>query len=162
MFLATMVAWAGLFGQGAPPPPAPVERGTPLAADVVTLKVLHEKVMSAHRASDVEKLLADEAEDYVVAGRGAIARPTLDDRRARLGSYLSSTRFESYRDLVEPVVQVSRDGTLGWVIVQVEGKGEQTVDGHKKPLEFVSAWIELYEKRGGRWYRVGNVSNFKP
>jgi hypothetical protein len=161
MLLATMVA-AALAGQSPAPTAAPVERGTSRAADVVTLKVLHEKVMSAHRASDVEKLLADESEDYVVAGRGAIARPTLADRRARLGAYLSSTKFESYRDLVDPVVQVSEDGTLGWVIVQVEGKGAQNVDGQRKPLEFVSAWIELYEKRGGRWYRVGNVSNFKP
>jgi len=35
-------------------------------------------------------------------------------------------------------------------------QGEQ-----KTPVGFVSAWIELYEKRKGRWYRVGNVSNFK-
>ena len=50
-----------------------------------------------------------------------------------------------------------------WVIVQVQARGLQvTEQGGKKPLEFVSAWIELYEKRNGRWYRVGNVSNFRP
>lgn len=30
------------------------------------------------------------------------------------------------------------------------------------PIQFVSAWIELYKKRDGRWLRTGNVSNFKP
>lgn len=24
-----------------------------------------------------------------------------------------------------------------------------------------STWSRLYEKRGDRWYRIGNVSNFK-
>jgi hypothetical protein len=60
-------------------------------------------------------------------------------------------------------VTVSRDGTLGWVVVQVEARGVQrTADGTREPIAFVSAWIEMYEKRGGRWFRVGNVSNFRP
>ena len=67
-----------------------------------------------------------------------------------------------YRDRVPPIVQVSADGSLGWVIAQVEAKGEQTApDGTVETLEFVSAWIELYEQRGGKWFRTGNVSNFK-
>jgi hypothetical protein len=58
---------------------------------------------------------------------------------------------------------VSADGSLGWVIAQVEAQGEQTTPkGVVEPIEFVSAWIELYEKRDGRWFQVGNVSNFKP
>ena len=49
------------------------------------------------------------------------------------------------------------------MIVQVAARGVQTADdGTKKPIEFVSAWVELYEKRDRRWYGVGNVSNFRP
>jgi len=126
------------------------------------LRALHEKVMRAHRLSDVEMLLEDEAEDYVVASRGEVSRPTLAERRAILAPYLQSTKFQQYRDATEPIIELSDDGTLGWVIVQVEARGLQTrPDGTEAELEFVSAWIELYEKREGRWYRVGNVSNFK-
>jgi hypothetical protein len=65
--------------------------------------------------------------------------------------------------VAEPQIAISSDGTLGWVIVQVQANGIQTSErGEKVPIEFVSAWIELYEKRDGRWLRVGNVSNFKP
>lgn len=135
---------------------------SPAASDGEQLKALHEKVLRAHRESDVDLLLEDEAEDYVVASRGEVSGPTLAERRARLGPYLEHTRFEEYRDVAEPVVAVSSDGTLGWVIAQVHARGERTrTDGGTEPVEFVSAWIELYEKRGGRWYRVGNVSNFK-
>ena len=60
------------------------------------------------------------------------------------------------------MITVSKDGTLGWVVVQVQARGVQTgADGKKEPIAFVSAWIELYEKRSGRWYRTGNVSNFQ-
>lgn len=132
------------------------------ATDVESLRALHAKVMQAHLQSNVELLLEDEPADYVVAGRGEVTHPTLDQRRARLGPYLRRTTFTEYRDMVEPVVTVSADGTLGWVVVQIKARGVQAApDGTRTPLEFVSAWIELYQKREGRWLRIGNVSNFK-
>ena len=132
------------------------------ASDADTLRALHEKVMRAHRESNVDLILEDDAVEAVVAGRGVVSRPTLEARRARLGPYLKATAFEVYRDMVEPVVVVSADGTLGWVIVQIEARGVQTdAEGKKEPLAFQSAWIELYRKSDGRFLRVGNVSNFK-
>jgi hypothetical protein len=133
------------------------------ATDVESLKALHEKVLRAHRAGDVEILFEDEGAGYVVANRGEVTRPTREERRSWLGPYLRSTTFEEYADVTEPVVKVSGDGTLGWVIAQVRVRGTQAAaGGEKRPLAFESAWIELYEKRDGRWYRVGNLSNFKP
>ena len=127
------------------------------------LLALHEEVMQAHRESNADLLLRAEAPDSISANRGEITQPTLDARRARFQQYLGSTRFAEYVDLVPPIVRVSDDGSLGWVIVQVRGSGVQTrQDGSSQPVAFESAWIELYERRGGTWYRVGNVSNFKP
>ena len=125
---------------------------------------MHEEALVAHRESNVERLLgAEPSAEFVVANRGAITYPTIEERRSGLGSYLQRTRFSVYRDQVPPIVKISADGTLGWVIAQVEAKGVQTTDaGTTQPLQFVSAWIELYEKRSGRWVAVGNVSNFKP
>jgi hypothetical protein len=132
-------------------------------SDTEQLLALHEEVLRAHRESNVDLLLAAEQDDYVVANRGEITRPDRKARSEGLGPYLRRTRFSQYVDKVPPIVKVSSDGSLGWVIVQVEARGEQTTSaGTVKPLQFVSAWIELYEKRNGRWFRVGNVSNFKP
>jgi hypothetical protein len=132
-------------------------------SDTERLLALHEEVLRAHRESNVDLLLAAEEDDYVVANRGEITRPDRKARREGLGPYLRQTRFSRYVDKVPPIVKVSSDGSLGWVIVQVEARGEQTASpGKVEPLEFMSAWIELYEKRNGRWTRVGNVSNFKP
>jgi hypothetical protein len=142
----------------------PAVAATPASApsDSAQLRALHERVLEAHRKNDVGMILADDAESPVVANRGEISRPTKEERRRRFEPYFASTRFEVYRDLVEPIVRVSDDGTLGWVVCQVEVRGVQKDEaGKDAKLEFVSAWIELYEKRDGRWWRIGNVSNFK-
>ena len=127
------------------------------------LLALHEDAMRAHRESNADLLLRAEAPDSISANRGQITQPSLDERRARFQQYLRSTRFSEYIDVVPPIVRVSSDGSLGWVIVQVRAAGVQTTqDGGSQPLAFESAWIELYERREGTWYRTGNVSNFKP
>jgi hypothetical protein len=130
------------------------------ADDRARLLALHEQAMEAHRKSDVELLLQADAEDFVLASRGEISRPTLEQRRQFLGPYLRGVRFAEYVDVVPPVVHVSADGTAGWVVAQVRARGSG-VGGAGRSLQFESAWIELYEKRGGAWRRVGNVSNFK-
>jgi len=130
------------------------------AGDRARLLALHEQAMKAHRTNDVDLLLQAEAEDFVLASRGQISRPSLEQRRQFLGSYLRGTRFAEYIDVVAPVVHVSADGTAGWVIAQVRARGTE-VGGAERSIQFESAWIELYEKRDGSWRRVGNVSNFK-
>ena len=136
--------------------------GDSLADTRAQLLALHEEAMRAHRESDVELLLRSEGAAFISVNRGQITEPTLEARRARFQRYLETTRFTEYVDLVPPIVRVSADGSLGWVIVQVRAVGVQTTqDGGSQPLAFESAWIELYERRGDSWYRVGNVSNFK-
>lgn len=140
---------------GSPSTAPPLDARTELLA-------LHEEAMRAHRESDADLLLASDAPDFISANRGELTEPTLDERRERFRQYLGATRFTEYVDVVPPVVRVSKDGTLGWVIVQVRAKGVQTSqEGGSRPLAFESAWIELYERRGDRWCRVGNVSNIK-
>lgn len=135
----------------------------PGPGDEDQLLALHEEGLRAHLESDIDLLLRPEEDDYTISSQGRVTHPDRSARRQGLGPYLEATRFSVYRDQIPPVVKVSKDGSLGWVIAQIEARGEQTApDGTVEPLEFVSSWIELYEKRDGRWLRIGNVSNFKP
>jgi hypothetical protein len=134
----------------------------PLPSHEAQLRALHAKVLRAHLQSDVGLLLEDDAPQGTQAQRGVVSTTGSADTRAHLGPYLARTTFTEYRDLIEPVVAVSRDGTLGWVIVQVYARGTQRQDdGTVEPLEFTCAWIELYRRQDDRWLRVGNVSSFK-
>lgn len=143
---------------------APVIAGEgPGNADVAEILRLHEKALAAHRANDIDMLLADAVDDYVMAGRGEISFPTRDERAKMMGPYFQQTEFTRYEDLVAPVVRVSGDGTLGWLICQVRMEGTRTMTtGEKLPVDSTWAWIELYEKRDGAWKRIGNLSNMKP
>ena len=152
---ATIVTWAAL------PAHANATPEPPRLSHVDQLRALHEKVMEAHRRNDARLLLEDQSEDYVVLGRGEVTHPTVAERQERFSDYLGRTRFTEYRDLIEPIVTLSKDETLGWVVVQVQVRGIQTNEGKQEPLAFTSAWIELYERRNGRWWRIGNASNFK-
>lgn len=134
----------------------------PMAAsaqsDEEVLLQMHLDVLRYHIENDLDSWLATDSEDYVSANRGVISRPTIEEKRQRLQPYLDATEFSYYRDVVDPVVRVSEDGTLGWVICQVELAGVS--DGEE--FESAWAWIELYAKEDGEWRRVGNVSNRKP
>lgn len=157
----------------ATPPPESADHADPAIAESMRVDArgvdkrellrLHAELLEDHRKANYERWLANETDDYVVASRGALSSPTKNERRARLVPYLTSASFREYRDMVPPVVKVSRDGSLAWVVVQVHAEGVQREQGGggEKPLAFTAAWIELYEKREGRWLRVGNVSNFK-
>jgi len=128
-----------------------------------SLLAAHREVLEAHRTGDLQAWLDGESDDYVLADRGEVSRPKKAERGAQIGPYLKRTRFTEYKDLIEPIVCISQDESLAWVVVQVGASGVQKRDdGTEGPIRFVSAWIELYEKRGERWLRVGNVSNFKP
>jgi hypothetical protein len=123
----------------------------------------HAAILEAHRHNDARAIVANHCPDLVLGSAGSITRPSAEQMRGMLEPYLSRTRFSAYEDLIAPIARVSPDGRLGWVIVLVHAKGRQRDEkGAESDLEFVSAWVELYEKRDGRWCAAGNVSNFKP
>ncbi len=133
------------------------------AGEIAALEAMHASVLEAHRRGDIDAWMAHEADTVVSANRGVISFPTAEERRSRRERYLSATTFDVYRDLRPPIVMVSEDGTLGWVIAEVEIKGTTASEGGgRTPVEGVWAWIELYEKRDGVWKAVGNVSNRRP
>ena len=131
--------------------------------DISQLLAAHQQVIQAHLSKDVTTWLNGEADEYLSANRGDITYPTKTERAAMRQPYLEQTEFSEYRDLVSPVVKVSADGTLGWVIAQIQAIGVRTMpDGQEIAFDAVWAWIELYEKIDGRWLCIGNVSNAKP
>jgi hypothetical protein len=130
--------------------------------DEAQLLELHRAGLQAHVDGDVEALLAEQADDFVLVNRGELASPSRQQRREVLGPYLAATEFDYYRDRVPPIVRVARDGSLGWVAAQIEARGTQaSADGENRTIEFVVAWVELYEKRAGQWTAIGNASSFR-
>jgi len=134
-----------------------------LEAEKQSLLAIHERILQAHRAGDVNDWLDAEAEEYISVNRGRISFPTSAERRAGREPYLEATTFTVYRDLSDPIVRISVDGTMGWVVAEVEVQGNQVAeDGVETEINVIWAWVELYEKVDGAWKVVGNVSNRRP
>ncbi|HSM04303.1 MAG TPA: DUF4440 domain-containing protein [Longimicrobiales bacterium] len=133
------------------------------SADARELLRLHEELLVAHRTADVDRWMRIEAADYVSANGGRVTHPEAGARRAGRAAYLAATTFEVYRDLQEPLVRISEDGSLGWLIAEVEVRGTTTsTSGDPEPFHDVWAWVELYRKVDGRWVLEGNASNRRP
>ncbi len=139
-------------------PDAPAD----LAAERAALLDLHERILAAHRADDVDGWLALEADTLIVGNRGDLFFSGKTERAEIRGRYLGATDFSVYRDMQPPIVQVADDASLGWVFAQVEIVGVQGEPPDTASIHDVWTWVELYERRPEGWRLVGNVSTAKP
>jgi hypothetical protein len=123
---------------------------------------LHKEMIDAHISKNAGYFTQDIADSYMQVSHGEINYSSKPEIRERFDEYLNNTTFTKYEDLREPIIKVSRDGTLAWCIVQMKIEGVQKTNNDSiGKLNFVCAWITLYEKRGKKWIRLGEVDNFK-
>ena len=125
------------------------------------LRDIHQAGLQAHLQGDAQFFTRDMAEPYHSVSRGDINQPTVAQTEAMFSRYLGTTQFSQYEDLQEPVIGLSDDGTVGWIMAQVAVAGEQAQGDEKLPISFVSAWLMLYRRVDGRWLRIGDASTFK-
>ena len=130
-------------------------------SDEQILKDIHRELVDAHIEGDLDKWMSMEsAYGYASVNGGRVTFPSLEERRERRASYIGTATYTIYRDLQEPTVRISDDGTLGWLIAEVELEGAiPGDDGEINSFHDIWAWIELYEKTDDGWKIVGNVSN---
>ena len=122
----------------------------------------HKALLDAHLQKDVDFFVQNLSEDYLSVSGGEIMEPTVEEIHSRFSNYLNNTTFTEYRDLREPIIGLSKDGSIGWSIVQVKVAGRRKLEeGGEVELDFICAWITLFERRGDRWLRMGEVSSFK-
>jgi len=124
--------------------------------------VLHKTEIDAHWKKDIDFFVRDISEDYMAVSNGEIQRPALEDIRSRFSNYLNNTMFTEYRDVAEPIIGSSKDGSLAWAIFQIKVVGKRTLDdGSARDLDFTCAWLTLYERQDDTWMRLTDVSTFK-
>lgn len=123
---------------------------------------LHKETLDAHLNKDVDFFVKNIADDYFSISRGEIRNPTKEAIITQFTNYLGSTEFSEYRDLIEPIIKVSDDGTLGWTIVNVKIVADREIEGTVYHIEDVWVWITCYMRENDIWIRMGEVSCVKP
>ena len=125
---------------------------------------LHRVAMDAHWSGDLSVMNQVWADSVTELSRGQVNSRSGEEYAGMFEAMMSGRDYTVYDDLIRPLVVVSEDGTLGWVMVQVEAEGFIFDDQGRAadPFDFVCAWVELYKKQNGEWRMAGNVSNFLP
>ena len=128
------------------------------AGDPGELRELHKAALDAHVAGDWRFMVDTATDPTLMVSNGEIREATAEQLEAMFRPYLSSSTFTKYEDTREPIVCVSDDGSLGWVLARVRVEGSRTVANGKKSLDSTWAWVSLFKKIDGNWKLVANVS----
>lgn len=133
-----------------------------MEAEKIALLRIHLIDIHAHLENDVPALMETIGEEFIYVGDGQVSRQTRNEIREFFTDYLDGTEYEKYEDLQVPHAEVSADGTMGWVISQMAAtRTEPDGEGGTQTRSFTYAGIMTYEKSGGKWMKVANVSTFE-
>jgi len=135
---------------------------TDLQSEATELLKTHQADRQAHFRTDVDLLLADHPDEFISVSRGKIAKTKKADTRKMFEGYFKGAHYYEWDDLEPPIIRVSRDGSMGWIITRLKVRRTQKdSSGSEKEEKFVYAGIMTYEKRNGKWFKVANVSTFE-
>jgi hypothetical protein len=126
------------------------------------LLVIHANARRAHFATDANALFANHAESFIRVANGAIQHISREAIRQDFEQYFKNATYYEWDDLEPPIVQVSQDASMAWMITRTKVRRTQTDEaGVQREQEFVYAGIMTYEKQDGQWVRTANVSTFE-
>jgi hypothetical protein len=106
---------------------------------------LHKSDREAHFKTDVDGLLEHAPEEFIAVSRGKISRSSKADTRKFFTGYFRDAKYYEWDDLEEPIVRISNDGSMAWMIVRTgirrvqknaagEEKEEKAVYAGRPPL----------------------------
>jgi hypothetical protein len=131
--------------------------GVDLQKERQSLLEVHRQEIRAHFERDAAWIGSTTLEPFVSVSSGKIERSTAEELRTFFTGYFDGATYLQYEDAEPPIVRVSDDGSMGWLITRTRVR--RTQNGQER--SFVYAGIMTYEKRGGQWVRVANVSTFE-
>ena len=131
-----------------------------LENEKVELLRLHRLDREAHFKTDVDLLQERSPDEFLSVSRGKIYRSTKAEERKHFSEYFKGAKYEEWDDVEDPIVRISQDGTMAWMITRVRVRRTQETASSVEEEKFVYAGIMTYEKVQGRWMRVANVSTF--
>ena len=120
---------------------------------------LHQKLIDAHFEKNIDFFTQGLSDNFISVKDGEITRPTLQQIADNYKDYINNTTFSEYRDLQKPIIGFSEDGSIGWSIVQVKVMGDRNLeDGTVIKVDFVCAWLTLYENSDIGWRTLTEIS----
>ncbi len=123
------------------------------------LLALHQADRRAHFDHDVNALLMHTADRVIDVRNGKVTVLSRADVAGKFAEYFRRAEFLKWDDVQAPIVRVSSDGRLGWMIVRVRiAYTEMDSTGKKIRRDETMAWMSAYEKQNGVWMMTAVTS----
>ena len=123
---------------------------------------VHRTDRRAHFETDANLLLERFTDEFISVSNGKIERSTRAELKKTFEDYFRNAKYYEWDDLEPPVIRISNDASMAWMIVRTKVRRTQKLQsGEEKERAFVYAGIMTYEKQKGRWVRIANVSTFE-
>ncbi len=135
----------------------------PLLTEEQKLMRHHRTIIDGHFFGTPAIIKMQQSDTMTIVGDGEVSILVGDQTGTMIEQILASRDYTVYDDLIRPIINISDDGTLAWVIAQIFAKGNKYGENSNPglPFEFTCSWIELYGKENNYWKMNGIVSNFK-
>ena len=127
--------------------------GSPdLGAEKAAILKLHMLDREGHLRGDAELIAAPLAPklDEIVGGH--IKTMTRDEAKQQFEQYLKTVKFTKWEDAVDPVIKISPDGQMAWMIVETKAE-VAPLDHPDEKHDFSNSSIQTFEKgQDGSWH----------
>ncbi len=132
-----------------------------LDADRAELLRLHDQARTAHLEERVD--LMQFPDSLMQVSRGAVSVRSRAQNEERFRAYFDRSTFQEWDDIAPPVIRISPDGRMAYVVVQKRVRlTAPDSAGVPQPEHVVFAWVEIYEKRESRWTLTLVASTDRP
>ena len=121
------------------------------AADKAALMKLHTQDRDAHLKGDADLIVAPLAPVVTEVSSGHVSSMKREDAKAKFGEYLKTVKYTAWDDASEPVITISSDGKLAWMIVEIKVE-VAPVGNPVDKRNFMNSAIETFEKGPDGWH----------
>lgn len=116
---------------------------------------LHELQRTAHFNRDAKLLVSILADDYTEINNGKVTSSKKEDLIKRFQDYFDLATFIEWDDITPPIIEVSDDATIAYVLVNKRVK--LTTQDKKEELT-IFAWTATFKNINGNWLMTSITS----
>lgn len=129
--------------------------------DVNELLRMHYRDRAAHFGRDAAAIYSNFADEYFNLGNGRIDTGDRESGRKRMQGYFDTSTFIEWDDITPPVIRVSDDASMAYVLVHKKVRRLDKNNGGKETAE-VFAWTTTLRKLAGKWKMTSVTSTRTP
>ena len=124
----------------------------PSISAIDELLLLQKQEREAHLQKNAARLVEMFAPDFINISDGNVTRPSKEESLRGFQAYFDRTTFLEWDDITPPIIRVSQDASMAYVLVQKRVRIRPSAGTSTQESTTIFAWIETYEKQGGKWW----------